>query len=274
MNFTTTSEMASSRPVVAECQDLNLVYRLRLIRLRTLRDIFVNVTKNPVEFLLKKTDRLHVLKNINLKIYKGDRIGILGFNGAGKTSLCRCFAKVYAPAKGRVLVQGRTRAIFDTSVGVYPELTGRENAQILAKFMYPEVTDAERDRLVSDAIEFSELGPFADAPYKTYSNGMQARLCLSIVSCKSPDLLILDEVFDGADKFFREKIAGRIVQLIANAGAVLFVSHAPEQIQQVCNRVIVIHNRVIAFDGDVKSGVEFYNSLRSPQQFGQMVAEV
>ncbi len=257
-----------SAPIIAQCNDIDLVYRVRLFRDRTLRDIFVSLSRDPLGFLLKKKDRLHVLRKVSLNIYRGDRIGILGFNGAGKTSLCRCFANVYTPNSGKIKVFGRTRAVFDTSVGIYPELTGRENAEILAQFMYPDVSDSERKQLILEALEFSELGNFVDAPFKTYSNGMQARLCLSIISCRSPDLLILDEVFDGADKFFREKVSHRIVQLIENSGAVMFVSHSPEQVDRICNRVIVIHDGLIAFDGPKDDGIKYFNSLKPRATIG------
>lgn len=256
----------SASKVIAECTDLNLVYKLRLFQSSGLRDTVIKVTQNPLGSVLKKRDRLHVLNNVSLKVYDGDRIGILGFNGAGKTSLCRCFASIYGPTSGKLKVPTSVRAVFDTSVGIFPELTGRENAYLLAQFMYPEVQHLHKD-IVEEALDFSELGTFSHAPFKTYSNGMQARLYLSMISCRSPELLILDEVFEGADKFFREKISARIVKFIENSGAVLFVSHLPDQVERVCNRVIVLNNSRIEFDGSVSDGVRYFNGLK-PKQLG------
>ncbi len=258
------STTASS--VIAECNNLNLVYKLRLFQSAGLRDAVIRVTQNPLEVLFKKRDRLHVLNNISLQIRRGDRIGILGINGAGKTSLCRCFASIYGPTSGRISVPANVRAVFDTSVGIFPELTGRENAFLLAQFMYPEVQAQHKD-IVEEALDFSELGTFSMAPFKTYSNGMQARLYLSMISCRSPDLLILDEVFEGADKFFKEKIAKRIVKFIEGAGAVLFVSHLSDQVERICNRVIVLNNSRVEYDGSVSGGVQYFNRL-SPRQMG------
>jgi ABC-type polysaccharide/polyol phosphate transport system ATPase subunit len=184
-------------------------------------------------------------------------VGLLGVNGTGKTSLCRCIAGIYAPTSGKIAMNGRLRAIFDTAVGIQPELTGMENARLLAELIYPE-SDYDRERLVQEATEFSELGKFLDVPYRLYSNGMQARLCLSLISSQPCDLLILDEVFDGADAFFREKIAARILKMISRSGAVLFVSHGADQIQRVCNRLIVIRDGSIAHDGDVEEGLALY----------------
>src|SRR5262249_15637671 len=155
------------------------------------------------------------------------------------------------PTSGKVTVRGRTRAIFDTSVGIFPELTGRENARILVQFMYPDEY-RQHDEIIEESLEFSELGKFVDMPFKMYSNGMQARLCLSLVSAVAPDLLILDEVFDGADKFFRAKISGRVVRLIEDSGAVIFVSHSMDQLAKVCTRVIYLRENKLFFDGDPK----------------------
>jgi len=93
----------------------------------------------------------------------------------------------------------------------------------------------------------------------TYSKGMQARLSLSIISAKKCDLLILDEVFDGADEFFQKKISERVLRMIHDSGAVMFVSHSPEQIRLACNRCVVIKNSAIAFDGSVEDGIDFYH---------------
>src|SRR5256885_10895379 len=101
------------------------------------------------------------------------------------------------PNSGKIQVMGQARAVFDTHVGIHPELTGRENAWLLAEFLYPELED--KQSIVDEALEFSELGKFVDLPFRLYSNGMQTRLCLSVVTARPSDLLILDEVFDGAD---------------------------------------------------------------------------
>src|SRR5690606_40243843 len=178
-------------------------------------------------------DQLHVLKGIDLKLNRGDRLGILGVNGSGKTTLCRCISGMYVPTKGTININGEVRSIFDTSVGIIPELTGRENAYLLSRFIFPHISKEERKRIVEEALDFTELGHFLDTPYRTYSKGMQARLSLSIISSKPTDLLILDEVFDGADEFFQAKISKRVLDMIHNSGSVIFVSHSPDQVIQI-----------------------------------------
>jgi ABC-2 type transport system ATP-binding protein len=247
--------MSSTRTTfpIAVAENLHLRFRAQLHPVLTWRDLFTRShrtasSRNQLEVV--------VARGLNFEIHPGDRIGILGVNGAGKSSLCRCLAGIYQPTAGRLDVYGRVRAIFDTSLGILPDLTGRENAELLAELLYPE--HPNREELVEDALKFSGLEQFLDVPFRNYSNGMQARLCLSVITCAPSDLLILDEVFDGADRFFREKAADRVLSMIARSGAVVFVSHSPEQIRRACNQVWILQNGQWLFQGDVETGLALY----------------
>ncbi|MEK7357367.1 MAG: ATP-binding cassette domain-containing protein [Bdellovibrionota bacterium] len=245
-------------PALVEMKELGLVFPARIHRSGTLRDVFVKTLSHPIVTLFAAKQKLEVLSGVDMQIRRGDRIALIGINGAGKTSLCRAIAGFYKPTRGKLYVRGHVRAVFDTVVGIYPELTGRENAEILTDFLYPELDS--RAEKIADALEFAELGHFLDTPFKHYSNGMQARLCLSILTMKETDVLILDEVFEGADQFFREKISARVLKMIEASGAVLFVSHNEEQLRRVCNRAIVLRHGKVAFDGPVEEGLDFYGN--------------
>jgi ABC-type polysaccharide/polyol phosphate transport system ATPase subunit len=238
-------------------ESLHLAFKANVHRPTTWREAFIRVVKDPAGTLLAERERLLVLNDLNFSVKVGDRVALVGTNGSGKTSLCRCIAGIYHPTQGRVRSRGLVRAIFDAAVGIHPELTGRENAFLLARFLYP-LEHRRLVELVKEALEFSELGRLLDVPYKVYSNGMQARLCLSIISCLPCDLLILDEVFEGADVFFQEKISQRILQMIERSGAVIFVSHEADQVEKVCNRLLLLEGARIAYDGDVKTGLQYY----------------
>lgn len=242
-------------------KNMSLSFELQYHRADSLRQVFIDFTKSPVQSVFGKRDVLNILQNINLEVNKGDRIGVVGVNGTGKTSLCRVICEMYRPDKGQVTLNGEVRAIFDTSIGVQPELTGRENAALIARLMFSKISRTELNTLVEEALIFSELGHFVDIPYKNYSKGMQARLCLSLISAKPCDVLILDEVFDGADTFFQKKISNRVLEMIKNSGAVIFVSHSPDQIRSACNRVIVLNEHKIHFDGGVEEGLSAYAHL-------------
>jgi ABC-type polysaccharide/polyol phosphate transport system ATPase subunit len=148
------------------------------------------------------------------------------------------------------------RSVFSTSVGVQAELSGRENAHLLSEFMFPERRD--KRQLVEEALEFSGLGHHVDSPFRLYSNGMQARLFLSLISAAPCDILILGEVFDGADHVFAEKISARMRDTIQRSGLVLFVSHSEEQVRRLCNRLLLIEAGRLVFDGGVEEGLRRY----------------
>jgi ABC-type polysaccharide/polyol phosphate transport system ATPase subunit len=254
----------STNQVIAEIKSMSLVFPLRFQKAASLRDVFVQAAKNPIATLFRPPQFLEIIRDLNLTIKKGDRLALVGVNGVGKTTLCRAMAGIYFPTRGTIAIHGKVRAIFDTGVGIFPELTGRENAHILADFLYPDLPGkAEKIR---EALEFTELGHFLDTPYKFYSNGMQARLCLSVLTMDPTDLLILDEVFEGADQFFREKIAKRVVDIIERSGAVVFVSHNEGLISRVCNRAVLIANGRVVFDGAVETAMQKYRDEHDPNR--------
>jgi len=254
MNFTSTSKN------ILEIESLDIKYRVSVHGINSLRDIFVKTLTNPARLLFKNKPELEILNNVNLQVKQGDRLAILGVNGSGKTSLCRTIAGMHGINKN-VKVNGEVRAIFDTSVVVQPELSGRENAWILTNLLFSKYSKQERKEIVNEAVEFSELDYFIDTPFKLYSKGMKTRLFLSVVSARPSDLLILDEVFSGADSFFNEKISARVENLIRESGAVIFISHVEDIVNKVCNRAIVLHNKKISFDGDINAALEFYNKI-------------
>jgi ABC-2 type transport system ATP-binding protein len=254
--------MNSSLPsdVLLEAKNLHLDYPVRLYGHTGLRETFISAMAHPWNFLTKSPEILPVLRGVNFSLRKGDRVGLIGVNGAGKTSLCRILCGMITPHIGTIESRGDVEAIFDVGTGIMPELTGRENAYLLARLFY-RTRDIPKEK-VEEALEFSELGPFLDAPFKTYSRGMQARLVLSLVSTTPSEVLILDEVFDGADVFFKDKIAERMMKKIERSEAVVFVSHGPDQILQLCNRVVILSQGKIIFDGPPQEGIELY--LKTP----------
>ena len=252
----------SSSNFIVKVSKLNFHYPVNIYNTgNSLKDLIISSITSPFTTLIKKKEYFHVLKDIDLTIESGDRIGVIGINGAGKTTLCRCIAGILKSDKGTIEKNGEVRSIFNTTVGIIPELTGRENAFLLAKFIYPNLKTTDITHLVNDAVKFSEIGTFVDVPYKNYSKGMQARLTLSVISARPTDLLILDEVLDGADQFFRKKIKKRMLNIITSSKALLFVSHDTNQIKEICNRIIIIDGNKIIFNGNVTKGIYIYNLL-------------
>ncbi len=248
--------------VIVSVEGVRVFFELSHYTTENVREVFVSAITNPIEYLLKKKEIFYVLDGINFEIKRGTRLGILGVNGCGKTTLCRCIAGMMTPHKGTIKTPKDVRAIFDVGNGIMPDLTGKENARLLARLFFPEIKDLTP--IVEDALAFSELGHFVNVPFKQYSKGMQSRLILSLISAKQTDLLILDEVFDGADIFFQKKIAERMKNLIKTAGATIFVSHSIEQIKEICNQVMVLHKGRVHFYGDVETGISEYINLNQP----------
>lgn len=247
---------------IVRVKNLSYAHNVKYHGNDSLKESFISIFNSPTGKRLSRKERIVIFDNVSFDLKKGEQLGVLGINGAGKTTMCRLLASFYSPDAGQVQVNGEVRAIFDTSVGIIEELTGRENATMIAELMFPNLSSEEKKEIIQDAIEFSELNEFIDIPYNKYSKGMQSRLCLSLVSSRPGDLLILDEVFDGADQFFKEKIAVRVKNMIHQSGASFIVTHNPEHLRQTCNRVIIIDDKKIVFDGAVEEGIHFYNNIR------------
>jgi ABC-type polysaccharide/polyol phosphate transport system ATPase subunit len=210
--------------------------------------------------------RIDAICDVTFDVRRGDRIGLIGQNGSGKTSLCRCVGGIYQPRSGLLARRGEIRSLFCGFPLIENELTGRENARLLASLLYTNIADrAQLAHLVEESLAFSELGPgLLDMPLKYYSTGMRARLVLSLMSAAPCDLLILDEVFDGADQFFRERVAARMRDVMRRSGAVLFVSHSMQLVRENCNRVWVYDAGRILFDGPIEQGIDLYTRRFAP----------
>jgi ABC-type polysaccharide/polyol phosphate transport system ATPase subunit len=253
-----------SSEVLLRAENLRVIYEVEHYHHRGLRDLFVSAVTNPIDYFFRRPELLAIIDGVSFELRRGTRLGIIGVNGCGKTTLCRTLAGMVHPQEGQISRGASVRAIFDTGTGVVPELTGLENARLLARLFFPERRDVSD--VVAEAIEFSELGHFQDVPFNQYSKGMQARLLLSLISAVPCDVLILDEVFDGADVFFQQKIAERMLRFIHEAGATVFVSHSLAQLRQVCNEVIVLDQGKIFFKGDVEQGWQEYLRLHEARK--------
>ena len=256
-----------SKKTIVEVNNLEIVYNVKSYLQDGLREKFIHFVRNPIHSLMNTCDYLHAINKVSFTIKEGDRVGIIGANGAGKTTLCRCIGGMFQPRGGKVKTYGKIRGIFDTSVGILPELTGRENAHLLGNMMYPGLNKVELRQLVEESLRFSGLGSFLDVPFKMYSKGMQVRFSLSLISARPTDLLILDEVYDGADQFFRNKISKRILKLIFASGSVLFVSHSHNNIRETCNRAILLHKGKILLDSHPDEVLYAYKQLPPEDEY-------
>lgn len=189
------------------------------------------------------------LKDISLDIKKGELLGIVGRNGAGKTVLTRVMAGIYTPTTGQVLVDGKVDALFSLSGGFQQnmELSGRENLYNYCIFTGRKKSEIKG--LVDKMAEFSELGEFMDAPVKTYSSGMKGRLIFSAAVFMEPDIIILDEVLVAGDPAFSKK-ASNVLEIFKKRGAtIIFVSHSIAMVRSKSTRVVWLNEGKVAMEG-------------------------
>jgi ABC-type polysaccharide/polyol phosphate transport system ATPase subunit len=190
---------------------------------------------------------VNALRNVNLTLSNGDRMGIFGHNGAGKTSLMRVMSGIYEPSAGRCTINGRVLALFSSTIGLSWENTGRTNIrQACAMFNVPRSRHAEFEEQV---IEFSELGEFIDLPVEAYSAGMRTRLGFSIISGLDPEILVIDEVLSAGDLAFAKKAQERILAMIDRAHALVVASHSGELMRMFCERGVWMHRGEVRMDG-------------------------
>jgi len=204
--------------------------------------------------------KITAIKKINFEIKNGDRIGLLGHNGSGKSTLLRMISNITIPTRGEILINGKVCSVLQGRVGFHPELTGLENI-FLSGILHGLNKDFIKNKL-EDIIEFSECKDFLNTPLKRYSDGMHVKLAYSILSHLDGKIYIFDEILATVDQFFRNKLIKKIkTQLEHNNATLIFVSHQIENIEELCNKVIILKNGDLIYNGDMKKGIEKYKSL-------------
>lgn len=236
--------------IVLECATRS--FALTHERSRTLKEIFVRGARRP-------RARAHALREVDLRVEPGEAVGMVGRNGAGKTSLLRCLAGIVPLDSGRAECGGRVVSLLELGAGFGPDFTGRENVY-LAGALHGFGREEIEERLEA-IVAFSELGEFIDVPVKAYSAGMYLRLGFSIVAHLDADVLLIDEILAVGDESFQRKCLARISEQMEAGATLVLVSHDPSAIERVCERVVVLDRGRVAFDGAVAEGLLFYHRM-------------
>ena len=204
-----------------------------------------------------KGDNFLALDGINLEIFRGERVGIIGANGAGKSTFLKILSRVTSPSEGRVRFRGRIASMLEVGTGFHGELTGRENIYLNGAILgmsKNEITE-KLDRI----IEFSECEKFIDTPVKRYSSGMFVKLAFAVAAHLDAEILIMDEVLAVGDMQFQKKCLKKMRELATNENrTILYVSHNMDTIRELCNRCIVLNQGKIIYDGDVDEAIKMY----------------
>jgi ABC-type polysaccharide/polyol phosphate transport system ATPase subunit len=203
-------------------------------------------------------DRIMVraLHDISFDIENGERIGLIGANGAGKTTLLKVLAGIYKPTLGRVHIAGHTTALINSSVGLNPDATGREN--IILRGLYMDIHPHDMRERIDQIAQFTELGTYLDMPVRTYSAGMMVRLAFAVSTCIRPEILILDEWLAAGDAQFLEKAQRRMEDFVTGSSILVLASHSFELIEQWCRTAVYLQQGVVRAVGPVDEVVARY----------------
>ncbi len=198
-----------------------------------------------------KVVKVQALKDVSFSLKDGDRLGLIGHNGSGKTSLLKILAQIYEPSKGSLKISGTANCLFDITFGLDPLLSGYENIKL--RGLMHGLSSHQIDNCIPDIVEFAELGGFIHLPLKSYSSGMLLRLAFGIVTSFAADILLIDEVVNVGDARFMSKAKDRMQKLIDRTGILVLSTHDRQIINEFCNVVLELDHGGIKFFGPKKN---------------------
>ena len=235
--------LPTSVPHPIEADRVGVRYNLRFTRKTTIRGAFKNLARRregPTHFW--------ALRDVSFKVAHGESLAVIGPNGAGKSTLLQVLAGILTPNEGGARVVGTVASLLTLGAGFDDELSGRDNIMLAGAFL--GIEHKEMTRRLDSIIEFADIGAFIDAPIRTYSQGMKARVGFSIATSVDPDILLLDEVLATGDAVFREKSRMRVEEMVRSAGAVVLVTHDMNWVTEFCNRAILLEKGQIVAEGE------------------------
>ena len=236
---------------IIKVQNVSMHFNLMEEKIDSIKEYIIKLLKGKLLY-----NDFIALENINFEIKKGDIIGIIGFNGAGKSTILKILAGVLTPTTGKVKINGSIAPLIEVGAGFDPELTAKENI-----FLNGAILGYSREFIQSkfdEIIDFAELQEFINVPVKNFSSGMYARLGFSIATMVKPDILIVDEVLSVGDFRFQEKCEKRIHNMIKDGVTIILVSHDMSMIERLCNKVIWLDHGKMVMAGETEKVCDAY----------------
>jgi homopolymeric O-antigen transport system ATP-binding protein len=209
--------------------------------------------------LLRRRSEFWALRDVSFVVERGEALGIIGHNGAGKSTILKLLSSVTAPTSGEIVIDGRLAALIEIGSGFHPELTGRENVflnGVLLGMRRREIA-AKLDSIV----EFAGVERFIDTPVKHYSSGMYLRLGFSIAAHLDPEILLLDEVLAVGDAAFQAKCLDRVTELKRAGTTIVFISHNLHAVSRLCERTLLLRSGEIVLDGPTNKVIAEYEKI-------------
>jgi ABC-type polysaccharide/polyol phosphate transport system ATPase subunit len=244
-------------PLVIDVRDASVRYVVPHERIPTLKEFAIRWLRGRVTWT-----EFHALADATLQVRAGESVGIVGRNGAGKTTLLKVIARVIRPQKGSVRTRGRVVPLLELGAGFDADLSGRENVFLNGAILGH--SQRYMARRLEEIVEFAGLQEFIDAPLRTYSTGMVARLGFAVATDVDPDVLLLDEVLSVGDVEFQRKCMERMTRFREQGVTFVFVSHALETVAQLCERVVWIDGGRIRADGPAAGVLDAFLAGMAP----------
>jgi ABC-type polysaccharide/polyol phosphate transport system ATPase subunit len=242
--------MPDSKPVIY-FEDVAVLYRVPRERVSGIKEYTVRWLQRRLTY-----EEFWALQGISFEVARGEVFGVIGRNGAGKSTMLKVMARVLHPTRGRIVMRGRVAPLLELGAGFHPELTGRENVYLNSSLL--GIPRKQVDELFDSILDFAEIGDFIDSPLRTFSTGMVARLGFAVATCIRPDILLVDEVLSVGDSNFQEKCLARMNTYQQQGTTIVIVSHSMETIKTFCSRALLLdHGRTTAL-GDVQEVVQHY----------------
>src|SRR5215471_9094575 len=199
------------------------------------------------------------VREVSFEVKRGEALGIIGHNGAGKSTILKLLASITTPSAGEIRINGRVAALIEVGSGFHPELTGRENVYLSGSIL--GMARSEIGQKLESIIDFSEIRDFIDIPVKRYSSGMYVRLGFSIAAHLEPEILLLDEVLAVGDMAFQRKCLDRVRALRREGRTIIFISHDLNAVEALCDRVLLMQRGEVIADGPPGEVIEQYKAL-------------
>jgi len=204
------------------------------------------------------------LKNVSFEVNQGEVLGIIGANGAGKSTMLKVLARVTPPTTGWAQIRGKLASLLEVGTGFHPELTGRENIMLNGAIL--GMKRAEIQAKFENIVSFAEIDRFVDTPVKRYSSGMYVRLAFAVAAHLDPDILLVDEILAVGDEAFKRKCLGHMQDASRAGRTVLFVSHNMASIRSLCSKAILLENGMLTTQGSAQDVTDAYLKTRTGDQ--------
>ena len=266
--------MEDSRKVMIRLNGIGKVYRLGQIGNGTLQSDLqswwakVRGREDPNAMIGQvrrlEGDRFIALENIDLTVRKGERLGIIGGNGARKSTLLKIITRITAPTTGHMDLYGKVTSMLEVGTGFHSEMTGRENVYLNGSIL--GMTKKQTDEMLDEIIEFSEVRDFIDTPVKRYSSGMYVKLAFAVAAHLKSDIVIMDEVLAVGDLAFQSKCIRKMLDASRDEDrTILYVSHNMETVRRLCSRCIVLDEGRLVYDGETEEAIRYYSEYLMKQ---------